>query len=267
MTNPLDQIKPLTGASSEATKIEQARAVAEVAAAIQVAQTFPRNLDAVKANMVMLCASFAVAQEAFYAVPNRGSGMSVHLARELVRLYGNVDYGVRELSRTSGQSEMQAWAWDQETNTRTTRSFIQPHQRSIKGGRVQELTDMNDIYLSNQNTGAKAVRECIFAVLPGWLKADAGKLLEETLKRGEGKPLAERITDAVAAFGGRSVTAAQLERHVGKKSATWSEDDVAQLLRVWQSITRDGISVAEFFPDEPVQLPAAEVVPDAGHAA
>lgn len=244
---------PLSG-GSEATKIEQARAVAEVAAAIQVAQQFPRNLDHVRANMQALCTSYGVAQEAFYEVPNRGSGMSVHLARELARVYGNIDYGVRELSRDDGQSEMQAWAWDQETNTRNTRSFIQPHEKSTRQGRKQ-LTDLNDIYLSNQNTGAKATRECIFAVLPGWLKSEAGKLLEETLKRGEGVPLDSRIAGAVQVFGERGVQVRQLERRVGRARADWREEDVAALQRVWGAITRDGVAVGEFFPDEPVQLP------------
>lgn len=254
MNNPLDQIRPLGGASSEATKIEQARAVAEVAAAIQAAQQFPRNDERVRAQMQALCGSYAVAQEAFYEVPNRGSGMSVNLARELARIYGNTDYGVRELSRSDGHSEMQAWAWDQETNTRNTRSFIQPHAKSTRQG-MRALTDLNDIYLSNQNTGAKAVRECIFAILPGWLKAEAGKLLEATLQRGEGMPLPDRIAQAIDVFAGRNITQAQLERHVGRDTANWREEDVAALSRVWASITRDGIAVTEFFPDQPVELP------------
>lgn len=257
MSNPMDQIKPFNVAGSEATKIEQARAVAEVAAAIQVAQSFPRSTELVLSQMRQLCNSYAVAQEAFYEVPNRGSGMSVHLARELARIYGNVDYGVRELSRTDGHSEMQAWAWDQETNTRNTRSFIQPHEKSTRAGRKQ-LTDLNDIYLSNQNTGAKAVRECIFAILPGWLKAEAGKILADTLRKGEGVPLANRVADAVQAFGGRGITAAQLERHVGRSQGEWRDEDVAALQRVWGSITRDGISPAEFFPETPVALPTPE---------
>lgn len=254
MTNPLDQIKPVASGHSEATKIEQARAVAEVAAAIQVAQSFPRDHDSVRAQMQRLCKSYAVAAEAFYEVPNRGSGMSVNLARELARIYGNVDYGVRELSRTDGHSEMQAWAWDQETNTRNTRSFIQPHEKSTRQGR-KVLTDLNDIYLSNQNTGAKAVRECIFAILPGWLKAEAGALLEETLKRGEGVSLTDRVSEAIAAFAGRGVTQRQLEQRVKRPVAEWREEDVAALQRVWGSITRDGIAVTEFFPQEAVELP------------
>lgn len=254
MTNPLDQIKPLTGASSEATKIEQARAVAEVAAAIQVAQTFPRNVERIRSSMQELCGSYAVAFEAFYEVPNRGSGMSVHLARELARLYGNMDYGVRELSRDKEQSEMQAWAWDQETNTRNTRSFIQPHEKSTRKGRVA-LTDLNDIYLSNQNTGAKAVRECIFAVLPGWLKAEATALLRETLERGDGATLESRREEALQAFAALRVTQAQLERRVGLKVEQWDPAHIAELERVYASVTRDGIAVTEFFPEELVQLP------------
>lgn len=245
---------PGNRAASEATKIEQSRAVAEVLGAIQVAQAVPRNLDAVRANMQQLCTSLAVAQEAFYEVPNRGSGMSVHLARELARLYGNLDYGVRELARTEGHSEMQAWAWDQETNTRNTRSFIQPHEKSLRGGQRKALTDLNDIYLSNQNTGAKAVRECIFAILPGWLKAEAGKLLEETMKRGGGVPLEDRIAEAVNAFNGRGVTERQLERRIGRDTAKWRDEDVAALQRIWGSITRDGIPLTDFFPEEPVSV-------------
>lgn len=254
MTNPLDQIRPMGGASSEATKIEQARAVAEVAAAIQVAQSFPRNHDVVRSQMRDLCQSYDVASEAFYAVPNRGSGMSVHLARELARIYGNTDYGVREMSRTDTQSEMQAWAWDQETNTRTTRSFIQPHEKSTRQGRKQ-LTDLNDIYLSNQNTGAKAVRECIFAILPGWLKAEATKHLNATLERGNGASIETRREQAVQAFVPLRITAGQLERRVKRAYTEWAPEDIAELERVFMAVTRDGIAITEFFPDEPVQLP------------
>ncbi len=256
MENPLDQVRQPAAAGSEATKIEQARAVAEVAAAIQVAQQFPRNADAVRAEMQELCTSYDVASEAFYAVPNRGSGMSVHLARELARIYRNIDYGVRELSRDSinGQSEVQAWAWDQQANTRTTRSFIQPHAKSTRKGQVA-ITDLNDIYLSNQNTGAKAVRECIFGVLPGWLKAEATRLLNETLERGNGQSIEQRREEAVAAFVPLRITAAQLEQRVKRKYDEWQPENIAELERIYMAVTRDGISVTEFFPQETVQLP------------
>lgn len=255
MANPIDQFRP----ASEATKIEQTRAVAEVSAAIQVAQQFPRSADVVRTEMRELCTSYDVAAEAFYAVPNRGSGMSVHLARELARIYRNIDYGVRELSRdtVNGQSEVQAWAWDQQANTRTTRSFIQPHAKSTRSGQIP-ITDLNDIYLSNQNTGAKAVRECIFGVLPGWLKAEATKLLNETLERGNGQSIEQRRDEAVAAFAPLRITAAQLEKRVQRAYSDWQPEHIAELERIYMAVTRDGIAVTEFFTQETVQLPESE---------
>lgn len=261
MNDPLAQIKPHSP-GSEATKIEQARAVAEVAAAVQVAQQFRRDTDTVRAQMRDLCGSYDVASEAFYAVPNRGSGMSVHIARELARIYGNVDYGVRELSRANGHSEMQAWAWDQETNTRTTRSFIQPHEKSLTGGRRKDLVDLNDIYLSNQNTGAKAVRECIFAILPGWLKAEATKRLNATLERGDGQSIEARRDEAVQAFTPLRVTVGQLETRVRCKFVDWQPQHIAELERIYMAVTRDGVAVTEFFPTETVQLPSVTPTPE-----
>lgn len=85
--------------SSQGSVVEQSRAVAEVAAAVQVAKSFPRDTNRATENMRELCGRLAVAARAFYSVPNRGSGMSIHIARELARIWQNVDYGVRELRR------------------------------------------------------------------------------------------------------------------------------------------------------------------------
>lgn len=245
--------------TSQGTVVEQTRAAAEVAAAVNVARNFPRSPDAATAAMRELCGRLAVAQKAFYEVPNRGAGMSVHIARELARIWGNLDYGARELGRDDfgGQSEMQVWAWDQEQNVRSTRSFIQPHAKSTKQGR-KNLTDLNDIYLNNQNTAARAVRECIFTVLPGWFIADAEAALRETLKRGDGKPLPERINGAVGMFAEMNVGRGQLEKRIGKASDKWQPADLATLVRIYSTITQDGIAVTEFFPEEAVQIaPAA----------
>jgi len=246
-----------TKPASQGTLVEQARAVAEVAAAVRVALDFPRDESKAADRMTALCGRLSVAQRAFYEVPNRGAGMSIHIARELARIWGNVDYGVRELRRddVEGVSEMQVWAWDQEQNVRTTRSFIQPHQR-MKGGKRQALTDLGDIYLANQNTGARAVRECIFAMLPGWFVSEAEEILRGTLEHGEGQPIEERATAAVGAFGKLGITQKMLESRIGSVLTKWSPADVADLSRVYASITQDGIPAADFFPEQPVTIPA-----------
>src|SRR5690606_32929404 len=136
---------------------------------------------------------------------------------------------------------------------RSTRSFIQPHQR-MKGRERQALVDLNDIYLSNQNTGARAVRECIASVLPDWFIAEAQAVCETTLNNGEGKSAEERSREAVQAFSQHGVTRAQLEDYVGAKFGKWTPAMLADLQRVYVSITQDGMAAAEFFTERTVEV-------------
>ena len=250
------QVRPINRPASQGTVVEQSRAVAEVAAAVRVAQDNPRSESAARTAMLETCGRMSVADRAFYEVPNRGAGPSIHLARELARIWGNVDYGVRELSRDdeAGESEMQVWAWDQQTNSRSTRSFISPHVRMKQGSR-QKLTDIGDIYLSNQNVGARAVRECIFAVLPGWFVAEAEAACKATIKNGDGTPVEDRIAAAIAKFEEEfGTTKAQLEEFIGSPSSRWKSPELVRLLRVYSSVTIDGIPVDSYFPEKPLDL-------------
>lgn len=258
MVLPAD--RPVAAPASQGTIVEQTRAAAEVAAAVEVARRFPRDRERASAEVIELCGQLAVAERAFYAVDNRGSGLSIHIAREIARIWGNVDYGVRELSRDdlAGMSEMTAWAWDQETNSRSWRTFLVPHAR-MKQGRRTRLTDLSDVYLNNQNIGARAVRECVFAILPDALLAQAETVLRETLRRGDGKPVAERAREAAEGFARElGITEPQLVRRVGRPVEKWTADDLADLTRVWQSIVREGIPVVEFFPEGVVEVPVGE---------
>lgn len=257
MSNPLDQVGRRAVARpdriGQATAVEQARAVAEVAAAVQVAQQFPRDMDRVIADIREACAELELAQEAFYAVQNRGEGLSVHLARELARIFGNFQYGVHELRRDddAGESEVQAFAWDVETNTRSSRTFVNPHIR-MKNGQRQALIDIQDIYLSNQNTGARAVRETILSALPKKVVRMAEKLLRERLAQGTGQPAAERAAEAVTAFGRFSVSKQQLVARLGgREPADWSGEDFATLAVIFGSLNRGETTVGEQFPDAP----------------
>lgn len=244
-----------TRPASQGALVEQTRAAAEVAAAVSVARNFPRSQEEAVNAMRQLCSRLTVAQRAFYEVPNRGAGMSVHIARELALIWRNIDHGVRELSRdeTTGESEMSVWAWDQENNVRSTRSFIQPHAR-MKGGRRQKLEDLGDIYLANQNTGARAVREAIFTVIPGWFLADAEAILKRTLEHGDGQPIEERRASAVEKFASIEINQDRMEKRVNKPLEKWTPQDLATLVRIYTSITIDGIRAAEFFPEQAVQV-------------
>jgi hypothetical protein len=247
--------------ASQGAAVEQTRAAAEVAAAVAVARNFPRSQVAAVDRMKELCSRLTVAERAFYEVPNRGAGMSVHIARELALIWGNIDHGVRELARDdrTGESEMSVWAWDQEQNVRSTRSFIQPHAKSTRQGR-KELTDLNDIYLNNQNTGARAVREAIFTVLPGWFIADAETILKATLRGGGGVPIEDRRQTVIEKFAEVKIDQKRIETKLGKPLAQWAASDLSTLARIYSSITIDGIKADEFFPEVAVQIPATKAL-------
>lgn len=266
------QTIPVDRPASQGTIVEQTRAAAEVAAAVSVAQANPRSESTARTVMLETCGRLAVADRAFYEVPNRGAGPSIHLARELARIWGNVDYGVRELSRDdeAGTSEMQVWAWDQQTNSRSTRSFIAPHVRMVKGDR-KRLTDIGDIYLSNQNVGARAVRECIFAVLPGWFVSEAEARCKDTIKNGDGRPFDDRADEAVAKFSDLGVTLPQLESLLEALRPQWTAKHLPKLARVYSSITIDSIGVEQYFPEQTIDLSALpkgdDAAPRAGEPA
>ena len=256
MTN-LETYRPPAPLASQATAIEQARAVAEVQAAVIVAQQCPRDMLRAEADMKDVCGRMSMAGRAFYKVPNRGTGPSVHLMRELARIWGNLDYGVRELRRDDDkhESEMQAWAWDQQTNTRSSRSIIVPHAR-MKGGAQQKLVDLGDIVNNNNNVGARAVRECINTVLPTWFSEAAQDICRHTLEDGEGEPLSERIDGMIRAFGGIGINVKQLEARIGSRRGKWTAGDVAEMGIVYKSIQRDGLDKDSEFPAQATDLTA-----------
>jgi hypothetical protein len=237
---------------NQATAVEQSRAVAEVQAAVVVAQRCPRNEITATTKVIESCGQRAVAETAFYKFPRGGSsvtGESVHLARELARCWGNISYGISELSRDDegGNSEMLAFAWDLETNAQSRMTFQVPHKRDKRGG-PEVLTDMRDIYENNANMGARRLRECIFAVLPPYLKEKAKAACIRTLEEGDsGKPLPVRIGEALVAFEKIGISKERLEAKFNK-ATSWSAMDVAQMEVSYRSINRREVNAEDEFP-------------------
>lgn len=241
----------------QATVVEQSRAVAEVQAAIIVAQQCPRNITAAIAEMRQVCSQATFAKKAFFRFSRGGqnvSGLSVHVARELARIWGNTAYGVNELRRDdiTAESEMLAYAWDVQKNTRVASTFIVPHKRDTKNG-TKTLTDLRDVYENNANNGARRLRESIFSVLPDWFIDEAQEICQATLSgKSSGKPLEQRVADAVAAFEKLGVTVDQLESKLDRATSKWTEKDLGELLVVHGSITRGEVTVEQEFPSRKV---------------
>ena len=243
---------PVPSTVGQATAVEQSRAIAQVQAAVVMARQFPRSEQHAIAQMRDACGRIELARRAFFSFNRAGqtvSGATVYLARELARIWGNIDYGLNELKRDDehGQSELQAYAWDLETNSRSTRTFVVQHGRDTKTGR-KKLTELRDIAENNNNFGARNVREMIFAVLPQWFTDMAEHVCRETMNNGGGEPLPVRADKAVAAFSRARINREQLEDKVGAPVDEWTHADVTDLEILYGSLARKEITRDEAFP-------------------
>ncbi|MGH3992428.1 MAG: hypothetical protein ACRDSN_08185 [Pseudonocardiaceae bacterium] len=258
------------GRVGQGTAIEQSRAAAEVFASVMSAKQAPRDQQLALRSMKEVCGMKELAERAFFRFSRGGSqvtGPTVHLARELARCWGNIHYGVSELRRDDehGQSEMQAFAWDLETNARAASIFIVPHTRDKRGG-AEPLTEARDIYENNANAGARRVREAIYSVLPLWFVEQAQELCRATLTSGGGKPLQQRIAEVIDYFGRVGVGEQQLADKVGKAATQWTELDLAPLGVIYRSIKNGEVSRDDEFPPATAKVTAADLTgraPDA----
>ncbi|MDI9885348.1 hypothetical protein QMZ92_13320 [Streptomyces sp. HNM0645] len=245
----------------QGTAVEQSRAVAEVQAAVIVARQFPRNEALAIQKMRTGFSQHTLAVRSFFRFPRAGStvsGETIQFAKELARCWTNIHYGVHELRRddANGESEMQAWAWDLETNERASTTFIVPHSRWSKDYGSSRLEDPRDVYENNSNNGARRLREMIFSVLPDWFREQAKTIATNTLEKGQGdKPLAQRVADCIAHFEGLGVTVEQLEENrSGRASGKWTNLDLGQLQIISESIRRGEVTIEEEFPQQRVTV-------------
>lgn len=260
------------GPASEATQIEQTRAIAQVQGALVVAQKAPRDAIAAMARIREACAHPQLAERAFFAFKRGGqsvNGPSIHFATELARCWGNIDYGIVELSRNDrkGESEMLAVAWDLETNTRISNGFMVPHRRDTKNG-AKDLTDMRDIYENNANMGARRLRECILRCLPVYVREEAQQICHQVLREGGGEPIEQRREKLLAAFAELGVTQRQIEKRAGVPADRLSPVDIANLGIVYKSLNRGETTADEqFTPAHSEEVQAALSAPETGAAA
>ena len=166
--NPFERARTPEHVSAGTVSIESERAIAEAQGALVVAKRFPRDEAKAFARVMDACRRPSLAAVAMYAFPRGGetiSGPSIRLAEELARSWGNIDFGLRELSRKDGVSEMEAYAWDLETNTKSAQRFTVRHVRDTRQGQ-KVLTDERDIYELTANQGGRRLRARILAVIP-----------------------------------------------------------------------------------------------------
>lgn len=236
-------------------EVAQSRAAQEVQAAMLVAQRFPRDQNRAFTRIMSACKRKSLAERACYMYPKGGqnvTGPSIRLAETLAREWGNMDFGIVELEQSPGESIMMSYAWDLETNTRATKIFTVKHLRHTKKG-AYNLDDPREIYEMTANQGARRLRACILAIIPGDIVEAALDQCDRTLEGASNEPLQDRVRNLLSAFTEQGVTQEMVETRMGHNIAATTYQEFANLYKVYVAI-KDGFGVREDYFTVPTRV-------------
>lgn len=239
-------------ANNPQTEMMIARHSQEVQVAMLAAKKFPRDELYAMERIKKTSQRPTLASQAIYSYPRGGqqvSGPSIRLAEAIAQNWGNLDYGIIELDNSNGKSEMMAFAWDLETNTRSTKTFSVEHKRDTKKG-SKELTDARDVYEATANFGARRVRSCILSVVPGDVVDMAVQECRKTMADKDQRPVDVILKEMLKAFKKLGVEQKQIEKYMDKKAADLLKEDLVDLRGVYKAITDGQSKVTDYFKGE-----------------
>jgi hypothetical protein len=249
VSNPFGSAPATAGPREFSTEVGAQRVTAEIQAAVVVAHKFPRNQIQAMDRILMACTRPKLAESALYNYSRGGteiSGPSIRLAEALAQNWGNIRFGVHEVERRAyagrpGESTMEAYAWDLETNVHGERRFEVKHVRQSRE-RTTELTENRDVDEATANLGARRLRACILAIIPGDVVEAAVEQCERTLQT-KANTSPEAVAKLVEAFEKFGVTREMIETRIQRRIDTIRPAQIVQLRRTWTSLN-DGMSVA-----------------------
>lgn len=244
--------KPL-GVTTALAQAEQSRAVQEVQAALIIAKSFPRDEKSAIDEILNACTSPKLAETAVYQFARGGQnieGPSIRLAETLAQYWGNFVSGFRVVSKHTGEdgvqtSEVEAYAWDQQRNTRKTMQFHVKHWRDTKSGGYA-IKEERDIYELIANQAQRRVRACILAVIPSHVVEMALEQVQTTQhSTADTSPEAQK--KIIAAFEKVGVSQELIEKKIQRRIDAITPAQVVNLRKILASI-KDGIGKpADFF--------------------
>ena len=235
-------------AASTTTEVESQRAIAETQAAVLMAKRFPRDQAGAMDKILTACTRPTLAESATYSYSRGGAevtGPSIRLAETIAQLWGNLQFGIRELSQANGESEVEAFAWDIETNTRQIKVFKVPHTRHTKKG-ITKLTDPRDIYELVANNGARRLRACILGVIPGDVVEAATNQCDVTLKT-KVDVTPDLIKSLLEKFAQHGVSKAMIEKRIQRNIDSITPALVVNLRKIFNSLKDGMANVSDFF--------------------
>lgn len=269
-SNPLATSANFAAATEDNTMgaVASAGEIARVQAQLVYAASRPRNEQRAVDRMLNSFQRQSLAEVSVYQYARGGSditGLSIRAAEAMAMAWGNMDFGLRELEQKPGESTVEAFAWDLETNVRRSITFRVQHYRDTKRGRVK-LEDSRDIYEMVANQGSRRVRACILAVIPRDIQEAVMAQVENTMRESF-NITPEYLKKWLAAFEKFGVTKEQIEARIQRRLDTITPAQMTGLVNIYNSI-KDGIgTVADFFEVKQQNTQKAMTLADKAKAA
>lgn len=245
----MSENNPFAVAASQAgvVQVAQSKEAQQIQAQLVIAKKYPRDQHAAYQEIMKACQRKGLAEEASYLYSRGGTqitGASIRLLEVIAQNWGNFRSGVIELDQEDGESRMEAFAWDFQTNVYDSKTFTVRHERSLKGGDVVKLTDSRDVYEHTANFAARRKRACMEAVIPRDIVEDALEQCEKTLKSGHNEPITDRVRKMATAFAEYGVTVEMIEKRLQHKLDACIEQELVLLRKIYTSM-KDGMSKRE----------------------
>ncbi len=239
----LQMRSPVEAGGGAMAKAMQTREMAEVQCAVVMAKQFPRDEQRSLDRILNACTRPSLAEGSTYDYAKGGTtitGPSIRLAECIAQNWGNIQFGIRELSQDNGVSEVEAFAWDMETLARQVKTFQVRHVRYTRKGGNKDLHDPREIYETVANQGARRLRACILGIIPGDVVEAAVDQCEVTLAaKAEVTP--ERIKEMLEKFEDYEVTKGHIEKRIQRRIDTMKPAQMLQLGKIYTSLS-DGMS-------------------------
>jgi hypothetical protein len=251
-SNPLAQTNNFATATQDNTMgaVVSAGEMARVQAQLVYAANRPRNEVKAVERMLTAFQRPSLAKVAVYQYGRGGTnitGLSIRAAETMATAWGNIDFGLREIEQKNGESTVEAYAWDLETNVRRAITFRVPHYRDTRSGRIK-LEDGRDIYELVANNGSRRVRACILAVLPRDIQEAVENQVKETMKAAfDITP--ELLQEWLAAFEAVKVTKAMLEAYIQRNWDAITQAQLTGLINKYNAICDGMAKPSDFFAE------------------
>ena len=248
-----------------------AAAMREVEARVGIAKRYPRNEERAYARLMEAMKYPKMADAASYLLPwlridrpghpDHGkpvTGPSVHLARLMASIYGNMASGNMVVASDEETDTVRGFCWDLESNYFRLED-VQVNRiipRKKKGGETELVVANQDQRMRNAaNYGGRKERNCILRMMRPDVIEDALEAAKATVLAGIKTNPDAAIKAIIKAYGDYQVSVDELQAWLGHPIGASTAEEIAELRQIFVAIRSGEAKWADYARVEAAAAP------------